>query len=187
MRILGNGNVGIGTTSPAAKLSTQLATASGGLNGIGSAWDSTYAVFGNAGSTTGAGVGLAYDITNDAGIIVSVAPNTAWKPLKSYAASYNWFTGGTEKMTMLDSGNVGIGMTSPTAKAHINQSSTTAAIPVLTLDQADISEEMIEFVTTIGTGNAIEAVAAKTLTTTHFIKVTLPGNLTRYIPCGTIA
>jgi len=84
-------------------------------------------------------------------------------------------------------GNVGIGTTTPTAKLHVDQSSTTAEIPVLTLDQADISEEMISFETTIGTGNAIEAVGAKTLTTTHFIKVTLPGGLTRYIPAGTIA
>ncbi len=68
-----------------------------------------------------------------------------------------------------------------------DQASTTAAIPVLLLDQADLSEEMIEFVSTIGTGNAIEAAVAKTLTTTHFIKVTLPGSLTRYIPAGTIA
>jgi len=73
------------------------------------------------------------------------------------------------------------------ARLHIDQNSTTAAQPVLYLDQADISEEMIEFNTTIGTGNAIEAVGAKTLTTTHFIKVTLPGALTRYIPVGTIA
>lgn len=72
-------------------------------------------------------------------------------------------------------------------RCFIKQSSTTAAVPVLILDQADISEEMIEFNTTIGVGNAIEAVGAKTLTTTHFIKVTLPGGLTRYIPCGTIA
>ena len=70
---------------------------------------------------------------------------------------------------------------------HIDQDSATGAIPVLYLDQADVSEEMIEFNTTIGTGNAIEAIAAKTLTTTHFIKVTIPGALTRYIPCGTIA
>ena len=86
-----------------------------------------------------------------------------------------------------DGGNVGIGTASPQAKIHIDQSSTTAAIPALTLDQADVSEEMIEFVTTIGVGNAIEAIGAKTLTTTHFIKVTIPGGLTRYIPCGTIA
>lgn len=69
----------------------------------------------------------------------------------------------------------------------VDQTSTTRAIPALFIDQADISEEMIEFNTTIGTGNAIEAIGAKTLTTTHFIKVTLPGSLTRYIPCGTIA
>jgi hypothetical protein len=65
--------------------------------------------------------------------------------------------------------------------------SATAAVPVLYLNQSDVSEEMIQLETTIGVGNAIEAVGAKTLTTTHFIKVTLPGGLTRYIPAGTIA
>jgi hypothetical protein len=82
---------------------------------------------------------------------------------------------------------IGINSATPAALLHIDQLSTTAAIPVLYLDQADVSEEMIEFNTTIGTGNAIEAVGAKTLTTTHFIKVTIPGGLTRYIPIGTIA
>lgn len=83
--------------------------------------------------------------------------------------------------------NVGIGTITPTARLHVDQLSTTAAIPVLTLDQADVSEEMIEFITTIGTGNAIEAIGAKVLTTTHFIKATIPGGLTVWIPCGTIA
>ena len=50
-----------------------------------------------------------------------------------------------------------------------------AAVPVLTLVQNDVDQDMIEFVSTIGEGNAIEAVGVKTLTTTHFIKVTLPG------------
>lgn len=86
-----------------------------------------------------------------------------------------------------DTGNVGIGIAAPAAKLHIDQASDTAAIPVLYLDQADISEEMIEFNTTIGVGNAIEAIGAKTLSTTHFIKVTIPGGLTRYLPVGTIA
>jgi len=93
-----------------------------------------------------------------------------------------------EKMRVGANGNVSVGgVVTPLAKFHADQSSTTAAIPVLYLDQADVSEEMIEFNTTIGEGNAIEAVGSKTLTTTHFIKVTLPGPLTRYIPVGTIA
>lgn len=86
-----------------------------------------------------------------------------------------------------DGGNIGINIASPAAKLHVDQSSTTAAIPVLALDQADVSEEMMEFITTIGVGNAIEAVGAKVLTTTHFVKVTIPGGLTRYFPVGTIA
>lgn len=88
-------------------------------------------------------------------------------------------------------GNVFIAtQASPTAalgKLHVDQQSTIAAIPTLYLDQADVSEEMIQFETTIGVGNAIEAVGAKALTVTHFIKVTLPGGLTRYFPIGTIA
>lgn len=96
-------------------------------------------------------------------------------------------TNAANRLHITSGGNIGIGTTSPSAKLHVDQSSTTAAIPVLYLDQADVSEEMIEFNTTIGTGNAIEAVGAKTLTTTHFIKVTIPGGLTRYIPVGTIA
>jgi hypothetical protein len=86
-----------------------------------------------------------------------------------------------------DTGYVSIGGASPSAQLHVDQPSTTAAIPVLYLDQGDVSEQMIQFETTIGIGNAIEAVGAKALTTTHFIKVTLPGALTRYIPVGTIA
>lgn len=94
---------------------------------------------------------------------------------------------GTRIFAILGNGRGSIGTEIPLAQYHVDQSSAVAAIPVLYLDQADVSEEMIEFNTTIGTGNAIEAVAAKALTTTHFIKVTIPGGLTRYIPCGTIA
>lgn len=84
-------------------------------------------------------------------------------------------------------GRIGIGLELPLAQLHIDQASTTAAIPVALFDQADVSEEMFEFVSTIGVGNAIEAVGAKTLTPTHFIKTTIPGGLTRYFAVGTIA
>lgn len=89
----------------------------------------------------------------------------------------------------LSANTAGVNVTPPNLLAtwHVDQPTDDAAIPVPLLDQADVSEEMIEFVSTIGVGNAIEAVGAKVLTVTHFIKVTLPGPLTRYIPVGTIA
>lgn len=94
---------------------------------------------------------------------------------------------GGDSYVVANNGEFGVGITAPTGKIHIDQSSTTAAIPVAIFDQADVSEEMFEFISTIGVGNAIEAVGAKTLTVTHFIKVTLPGGLTRSFPVGTIA
>jgi len=81
----------------------------------------------------------------------------------------------------------GTGLISRTAGVYVYQDVSSGAVPALIINQTDVSEEMMEFMTTIGTGNAIEAIASKTLTTTHFIKITIPGGLTRYIPCGTIA
>lgn len=43
---------------------------------------------------------------------------------------------------------IGIGKSSPAAKLHIDQFNTTGAMPVLTLDQADVSEEFIRFIGT---------------------------------------
>lgn len=72
-------------------------------------------------------------------------------------------------------------------RLSIDQGDATAAIAVLDLDQADLSEEFIQFTAAIGVGNPIEAVGAKTLTTTHFVFITLNGTLGRYIQVGTIA
>lgn len=96
--------------------------------------------------------------------------------------------GGTDSFVSVpDASEFGVGTNSPTAKLHVDQAGTAEGKPVALFDQGDVSEEMFEFVSTIGVGNAIEAVGAKTLTVTHFIKVTLPGSLTRYIEVGTIA
>jgi len=92
------------------------------------------------------------------------------------------------RLAIYPNGDIIIGPNAtPAAQLHIDQSSASAAQPVALFDQANVSEEMFEFVSTIGVGNAIEAVGAKTLTPTHFIKVTVPGGLTRYLEVGTIA
>ena len=81
----------------------------------------------------------------------------------------------------------GFGINTPLGKVDIDQNNATGAIPTLKLNQDDLSEEFIEFAGTIAVGNPIEAVGIKTLTTTHFLKVTITGGLVRYIPIGTIA
>jgi len=91
------------------------------------------------------------------------------------------------KVRITASGNMAIGVVTDLGRLHVDQNSTGGAIPVLYLDQADLGQPMIEFNTTIQTGGPIEEDVAKTLTTTHFIKVVIPTAGTVYIPCGTIA
>ena len=55
-------------------------------------------------------------------------------------------TNNTSAIFIDASQNVGIGITVPAAKAHIDQASTTAATPVLLLDQADVDEDYIKII-----------------------------------------
>ena len=58
-------------------------------------------------------------------------------------------------LNILETGEVGINIISPVGMLHVDQSSTTGAMPTLALDQADLSEEFINFISTIGTGYPI--------------------------------
>ena len=70
----------------------------------------------------------------------------------------------------------GIGTSAPTAKLHVDQSSTTKAVPVLKLDQADVSEPFVDF---IGTATADANSSISTLNTsgatTDHIQIDLNG------------
>jgi len=114
---------------------------------------------------------------------ISIAAGVAATDIRFYAGGLT----SSNLIATVDSIGLGIGKVAA-SPLDVDQSSSTAAIPVMTLKQTDISEEMMELDgTTIGTGNAIEAIAAKILTATHFVKVTITGVGTRYIPVGTIA
>ena len=87
----------------------------------------------------------------------------------------------------IDSGQkVGVGIAAPLGRLHVKQPSATAAVPTVELEQLDLSEEFFNFVGTVAAGNPIEAIGAKTLTTTHFIRVAVNGSFL-YFPVGTIA
>jgi hypothetical protein len=72
------------------------------------------------------------------------------------------------------------------AVVRLNQADAAGVSEVLKLVQADVSQPFISFEATIGVGNSIEAVGAKTLTTSHFIMVDVEGVGSLYIPAGTI-
>lgn len=157
-----DGNIGIGTTGPTGKLVVQLPQ-----------WtnrdtDAQHVIFTNVGDDD-AGLRFGFDGTTGTGVINVIDPGVSWGDLAIQ-------DGG---------GNVIIGGTNPLAKMHVDQASTTAAIPVAYFGQADLSEEMIEFNTTIGVGNPIEAVGSKLLEVTHFVRVSIPG-LARYMQVGYI-
>jgi len=184
------GNVGIGTTGPSAQLET---SSYAWLGGSGST-DIILSLHELAGQSAAIGFhdtdGVEYPIigmakgTND---LITGSANLDLVIKQRTAKDIIFGTNDTEQVRIDSSGNVGIGTTGPDSKLHIDQASTTAAIPVMTLDQADLSEQFMKFMTTIGVGNPIEAVGAKTLTTTHFIKIEIDGVGDRYIPVGTIA
>ena len=175
-------SVGIGTTSPDGTLHVFSASA-GTITASTNADD--LVVENNADG------GLSILTPNtDVGRIFFGDPDDAEVGRINYDHASNFmsfWTAAAERMRINSAGNTVIGTTTPAGKLHVDQASTTAAIPVMYLDQADISEEFFEFATTIGTGNAIEAVGAKTLTPTHFLKCTINGVGTRYIAMGTIA
>lgn len=92
---------------------------------------------------------------------------------------------------------LGIGITSPTGKLHVNQSSTTAAIPTLHLEQDDVSEEVLR-VTGQATANVltqtiVAGASVSTATAAGYIRVNVQdeGNVLTdgnyYITVSTLA
>lgn len=70
---------------------------------------------------------------------------------------------------------VGIRVTAPLATLHIDAAGTTGAIPVLLLDQGDVSEEFIRFIGTSANGvltqSIVEAADVATATLAGYVKV----------------
>jgi len=116
MRILANGNVGIGTTSPLSRL--HVSDSSGGVLYLqDSDATSTY----NITSLSNNGGNLSFDTRNSSGVYVS----TDYQIVKDAGgANYQrWFTSATERMRITSAGKVGIGTTAPSAKLEIADSS----------------------------------------------------------------
>lgn len=91
--------------------------------------------------------------------------------------SNNWaiYTDGATKSYFGGRVGIGTGVTLPTGQLHVDQASTTGAIPVLLLDQADVSEEFIRFIGTAAAATLTQSIVAEgdvtTATRAGFVKV----------------
>jgi hypothetical protein len=105
LRVISNGNVGIGTTSPSQKLQVSGSTI---INGT---------IYSGDGSiSTSNSLQLQYDASSGDGVIAS--KSTGGNTTLALQTSNSGTT--TTKLYITSAGNVGIGTTSPTNKLHVN-------------------------------------------------------------------
>jgi hypothetical protein len=93
----------------------------------------------------------------------------------------------TAQMTFQDNGCIGISDSTPGARLDINQNNSSAAYPVLELNQADIDDVFINFVGTSAADNT-RSITTKTASWTHVGGVRVEINGTQYwIPMYSVA
>jgi len=136
--VTGGGDLGIGMIAPAARLDVRKDGTSEDI------------------------LALRSDLgTNDRQMrIISPATDSVSAPFRFEThSSFAFEIDTSEKMRIDDAGRVGIGISSSIgATLHVDQSSNTGAIPVLTLDQADIDQVLVKII-----GTAAAASADRTL------------------------
>ena len=100
-----NGNVGIGTTNPTAKLTIVDNTNGGSINLVGRTNDDTAAIN--------------FRANGDASTYAYVAPDTNEFRLYHNDGFMSFYPGGSEKVRITSTGNVGIGSSSPSSKFEV--------------------------------------------------------------------
>ena len=143
LRIDSAGNVGIGTSTPSAKLSVTTSSSDGNVT----SWSSGQLVVSPGGTSTSAGIGFSVDTANSNAIISALTPATSWNNLILRSASTTIFYGnGTTEGIKLNTagrvdiaGNVHIGTNSPDVTSALEVASTTKGFlpPRMTTTQRD--------------------------------------------------
>ena len=131
----------------------------GTLNGIASAMGLYTETDGNM--TDGFGGGIVFLAKDDTSPDSTLSRIYARRDGGDTAGALEFMVNGDDTALILRaSGRVGIGTVSPGGQTSIDQSSSTGAIPVLELDQADLSEEFINFISSVGDGYPVDNVNA---------------------------
>ena len=165
MRIIGNGNVGIGTTDPVSKLQVQgdIALANNGVIGQGSA-------YGNPGNSASSTLSL-YDSATGATILNN----------QSYDIRLN--TGGGNKFIVKNGGNVGIGTTNPAYKLDVDGSINSTSLYVNAVAQNSgirysAPNNKVSFARTSTSDEWFKIIAGGGSPATHRISITSSGDNT---------
>ena len=118
LRIDSSGKVGVGTSSPGGKLSIVTTTNTPGNSFSG--FTDSYLAVQTGTSAASSGLGFGYDSTNNHGLILSVSPSVAWRPLRYIAGDHRFeITGGIEKARLDSSGRLLVGETSASGAGRL--------------------------------------------------------------------
>jgi len=150
MTVEAGGNVGIGSHTPDRLLHAEVLDA--GTNAVVYAQRLSHITSGTA--VAGFGTGIEFELEeNDASNRVAAYITADWQDAGEGASAdgrlnFGVMTADAAAATAMSvwNGNVGIGIDAPLAKCHIDQSNASGALPVLSLDQADISDGFINFI-----------------------------------------
>jgi hypothetical protein len=167
----GSGNVGIGTTNPQRLLD---------ISGDGTQLQLTHTTSDNQGRILmTSGEELQFFVGNGGTLTKAAqASRTSshgeWKVFNSAGTTRVFLNSNGD--SYINGGQLGVGLTSPSSPLHVDQSSSTGAIPVVKLDQGDTSEPFIDFIGTAA-GDAVSSISTLTTSgsTTHHIQIDING------------
>ena len=154
-------NIGIGTDTPAGRVEMD-------VNNTATLTDITQAIVNAALHIESGDYSSGHYLP---GIVWSTSGNNPTKPKGAiymretgagtemhFNVSSVYATGANVDMLSIIPTGVGIGTIAPTALLHIDQSNSSGAKPVVTVDQADVSEEFIRFIGTSADGVLTQSV-----------------------------